>query len=412
MPVIHRDGTILPERQRDAPVMTRRQLYYVVGHVALGLALAVIVVRDLSSRDRSLAADFSAFYTGWTVVWRGQGTHLYEPAEQRRVQGEIMEGSEFEGGLLAFLQPPHAAALFSPLAALDRMTAFRLWTALQLLAAFALLRALMALAGPLSPTDRRLVMAAFIAFAPLALSLRLGQVSVLLALALARFALASLAAQDVRAGLWLVVLTIKPQFLPLLLLHVALTGRWRTLASFAAGAGLCLVVGEAVLGPGATRSYVVGLRALEDFFGSGRPDWMFNLRGALTQLLGDRHRSAIYVAALTALALGGVLVARGIRRDRNGHVPAATTLSRTLSLALILSPHLFLQDALSWPVALALFRRGLHDRAIDSARFDTFALAWPLALVFAATTVGRAPWPVLIGLLPPTAFVLAGRRFT
>ena len=69
--------------------------------IYLGLWAALIVGGSTEQ------ADYTAFYTGWTIVAEGRGPELYDPTVQAAVQRDILGGRTFEAGLNPFNNPPH-----------------------------------------------------------------------------------------------------------------------------------------------------------------------------------------------------------------------------------------------------------------------------------------------------------------
>ena len=77
-------------------------------------------------------ADYTAFYTGWTIVADGHGPDLYDIGTQTATQQAILGGRSFEAGLNPFNNPPHLVVPFVPLAALPMATSYLAWGAIQI----------------------------------------------------------------------------------------------------------------------------------------------------------------------------------------------------------------------------------------------------------------------------------------
>jgi hypothetical protein len=80
---------------------------------------------------------------------------------------------------------------------------------------------------------------------PLLSNLVLGQINVFLVVCLGEFILAYVNGRQVRSGLWLAGMLIKPYILILLLAGLAVSRRWRVLYGF--GAGLLIVLGSSFI---------------------------------------------------------------------------------------------------------------------------------------------------------------------
>jgi hypothetical protein len=401
-----------------ARVPRRFLVELVLLHATVAGGYVVLLARELWERARIVSTDFTVFFTGWSLVAGRQAAHLYDSAAQAAAQERIMAPLQFPGGLMAFVNPPHVALAFAPLAWLDLANAFRLWTAVQLVLAVLLVRDVLALVRPRGAPalERWVVATAIAAFWPLFYAVEIGQLSVLLALALLRLRAALAANAAARAGAWLFVLGVKPQLLPLLVALLAAYGCWRALGWAALFAGAAVAATGGALGWRVWRDWLANLGHLESFFAQGTPDHMTNLRGVVALLTGTAGPSLAASTIVLALAAVVVLVvATRARRpgslETAGRRPHGRAFALTVGASLLVSPHLFLQDVTSWIVPVAVFYAALGgdrgEEAPPAARaFGRFALAWPLFFVgvgaYGALT-GRSP--AALALVPlVTAF--------
>src|SRR5262249_34394727 len=149
-----------PRREKRTQTLAMR------GPMAIYLGLAVgyaaVLIKDLVSPDIITATDFTVFWGAWHQILHGQALSLYDEAAQRTTQQLLMHGRYFEGGLMAFLNPPHAALAGVPFGWLaDRAgesTAFVAWTAGNLALLALLVRELAAEWEPES-AEQRLMLA-------------------------------------------------------------------------------------------------------------------------------------------------------------------------------------------------------------------------------------------------------------
>jgi hypothetical protein len=112
--------------------VNRRRLLVRVGLIAGAAVFAVYLgLWAALMLTGSEGADYTAFYTGWTIVLDGDGANLYDPAFQAEVQKEILGGKTFDAGLNPFNNPPHLVLPFVPLAALPLATSYVVWAAIQ-----------------------------------------------------------------------------------------------------------------------------------------------------------------------------------------------------------------------------------------------------------------------------------------
>ena len=397
--------------------MNRRRLLVRVGLIAGAAVFAVYLgLWAALMLTGSEGADYTAFYTGWTIVLDGDGANLYDPAFQAEVQKEILGGKTFDAGLNPFNNPPHLVLPFVPLAALPLATSYIVWAAFQVaLLGWLLWRLVTRVAVGWTRDERVLLVAASIAAPPLALALLQGSFSLLVTVALLEVYLALCAGGERAAAAWLVVASVKPQ--AVLTTGVALLAarRWRVLG-IAATVGLVLVVAAtAVMGVGIWASY---LRFLGEYVGSFdvfsvRPSVMWNLRGTLTLLLGPEIDAAL-ASAINTIALMGQIAAlvavawlwRGPWDP--GTRAFALRFALTLVLGLLFSPHLNPHDDLLLVPAGALAYGAVRDR-VEGRWFGLALLASPfVVLVLNGLSVnepGSGPIRVPVALM--IAFVVA-----
>src|SRR5262249_22315727 len=165
--------------------------------------------------------------------------------------------------------------------------------------------------GADSKPQRWLLALSVAGFYPMFGAIKNGQPSVLLALAVLAVYRADKAARYWAAGAWLAVLTIKPQLVPMVVIYLAARRSWKSLAAGAAVGGVAVVVAAAALGPAIWIEYARHVHYLEQFWGSGTPDYMLNLRGALTRLFGlgahETIESLAFVLWLVGMAVVSVV---------------------------------------------------------------------------------------------------------
>src|SRR4051794_10476882 len=81
----------------------------IVTNLTMASGFAFVAVRNFFSPEALVGSDFTVFWTAWTLILHGPSSALYSEAAQRATQQSLMRGGQFEGGLMAFLNPPHAA---------------------------------------------------------------------------------------------------------------------------------------------------------------------------------------------------------------------------------------------------------------------------------------------------------------
>jgi hypothetical protein len=346
-----------------------------------------------AQQDLFWRADFSAFYTGWSIAGDGQGAHLYDPDLQMPYQRRFLQGRSFKDGLLPYVNPPHLTIPFVPLSVLPLTAAYFIWTLGQVALLVWLLRLLSGLARSWQPYERWLLLSAVVAFPALMLSFLLGAFSLFLTICLVQFYLSLKSGRAGRAGLWLVLGTIKPQAVLLVGVLLLAARRWRTLLSALLIGGVLVLFSIVMLGWQTWPDYFRLLRShtgLFDSFGVVPAD-MHNLKGTLTLILGNDKALLInqisYVALAASVALTFWL---WYKRWRPDDPSFELKMAFALLLGLLFSVHLNPQDTFMLIVPATLFYVYLRQRGLPRRAYAAFALISPLVILFSETFLGGA----------------------
>ena len=363
-------------------------------YIGLAAGLAAATLRIVLSATGVVATDFSVFATGWWMILHGRGSALYDANSQAAAQTVIMKGAHFEGGLLAFLNPPHAAVAGLPFGwVVERIgvgMAFVLSIAVNIGLLFVLDRGLKQTLG-IRGAARPLMTAGLLAFYPVFEVIKLGQVSLLLAVAILGLYRGVNASRHVVAAGWLLVLSIKPQLLLPIAVFLICRGCYRVLVWSAMLALVAVVITSIVLGPSIWLEYVRHIGQLEQFFGTGTSDYMLNVRGALLRLAPGVSPHAIRIAAFAlTLAASGCLATffwfSQVYRDEDGRLGYALA----VAVALLFSPHLFVQDVVIWAVPLSFVVCSAFRAAPRRLSSTVFILLAPIVFTLAHFT-GSTP---------------------
>ena len=392
------------------------RVFVVVGIAVFAIYLGLWVA--LIAGGHSEQADYTAFYTGWTIVSDGRGADLYDPAVQAEVQREILGGRTFEAGLNPFNNPPHLVVPFVPLAWLSLQASYLAWAVVQLaLLVWLLWRLWTVVAAEWSRDERLVLIAASVAASPLVITLLQGAFSLLVCVAVTEAYIALRTGRDGRAGAWLAIASIKPQAVVTLGVMLLLGRRWRAIASGAAiGLGLAAIA-TVVLGPGIWSEYLGFLSRYVSTFDefSVRPSVMWNLRGTLTLLIGP-DQAAGQATVINTIGLAGQLLGLAavawLWRGRWSPTTRDFDLrfALTLVIGLLTSPHLNPHDDLLLVPAAAIAYRGLRERANGGWIGIALALSPLVILVtnsISANAVEGPPVRVPVVLMIAFAVVLA-----
>jgi hypothetical protein len=291
--------------------------------------------------------DLYTYLTATAFLKEGRGAAIYD--------SQAFFAAQVAHGLSNPLPYPyHAAWLIAvyPISFLPVGPAYLAWI---ILGGSILAGSLVALTRGFVPPGQRLVFVLLVLISqPVLLTIRSGQSTFALLLALTLAVIGILDRRDCLAGLGLAAMLIKPQLLPLLLLLLAWQRRWRALAWFVAGGAATLVVSWVLVG---TAGLLGEVRLLADGRMSFAFPWSHTLLGLATVIVGPGWAAVVY-PALASVVLGTfalVLTRAGAARERE-------LVGLAILGGLLVSPYAYVYDLTLWTVPAALFwvdlRRG------------------------------------------------------
>jgi hypothetical protein len=406
-----------PAAASRASRILRRSAIAINAGLAVGFVGAF--VKYVATPGAMEASDFSVFWTGWSLVLHGPVSGLYDVAAQRLTQQRLLGGGHFEGGLMSFVNPPHAALASAPLGwladHLGEQAAFAIWACANLAVLALLVRAVWHEWGAVAREPRFVLASALVGFYPVYCALKNGQTSILLALAVLGVYRAARDERPWAGAGWLTVLTIKPQLVPMLIIYLAVRHHWRMIACAAVLISATVAITAVVLGPMVWVDYLTKIHALELYWGTGTPVYMMNVRGVLTRIVGlsahstiDAFSKAVWAAAMAFT--GVVLVVRGTGRAADPRPAYAFA----IAISLLTNPHLFIHDTIIWAIPLLLCAAARRDAGLSWQPIVQLALAWPLVFFIAGSLLnrnaGRLIWldPEMALLVGTAAFIVIG----
>jgi Glycosyltransferase family 87 len=373
----------------------------------IGLGLSYVALWGmLAWQGLFWRADFSAYYTGWSIARDGLGEQLYDFDVQTRYQQQILGGRSFSQGLLPYLNPPHATLPFIPLALLPLPAAFAFWTLCQVGLLVWLLRLLLRIAHDWDPLERWLMVSAVVAFPPLLFTFQLGAFSLLILLCVLQYYWSLKQGRDRSSGLWLLLGTVKPQMLLLPGALLISARRWRTLGVALLGGCALVALSGALLGWRSWTGFVDALRTVNGYFGVFGivPTTMYNFKGTLALILGNDQGLLINQISLVALVMAAAVILLLWRVAWRPDEPAFDLrIGFTIMLGLLFNPHLHRQDGVIFIAPAVLFYLYLRQRRLPRRAFAVWALTCPLIVLVSEFTIGgslgiRVP-VVLMGVL-------------
>ncbi|MGB7583401.1 MAG: glycosyltransferase family 87 protein [Terriglobales bacterium] len=357
-----------------------------LNHAAVWFLAAMILLQGWvfwSVRGKVLSgyADFTAFYTAGKLVRQGQGSRLYDPQEQWRVQQEFAKDVAIRQGPLPYLRLPFEALLFVPFALLPYSTAYVSWLLLNLGVVIAVVLFLRRQLGPLQEFPAWLPVLVALAFTPVFLALLQGQDSILLLLFYSLAYVSLREGVDFRAGCWLGLGLIKPHLVLPFVAIAFLRGNRKLAGGFILVAIVLLVVSVGVVGWSGFLHYPGYLWELERHTERGlvQPRDNPNLRGLVEGFGSGLASSDVITCAIAILSLGLMLwvYARNRKKAIDGRI-ANLVFCQMVIASLLVSYHAFAYDLslLLLPIFLLMMEWG--DRSLSFARWALFS---PVALL-------------------------------
>ncbi|MBZ5612971.1 MAG: DUF2029 domain-containing protein [Acidobacteriia bacterium] len=335
------------------------------------LAFAILLVSAVFWADRPPTmekTDFSVTYIGSRMVYLGQGSKLYDLAEQRKLKRLLLPDAE----PLIYEHPPFEALLLAPLGALPYKTAFLIWGLINA-AIWLMLPYLLRPYAP-APRDDLGFLVLWLLFAPLGVALFQGQSSLLILLAYSLAFVALKRGRDFRAGAILGLGLFKFQFILPFVLIFLLRRQWRFLKGFlatAAGLGVLSVVAVGWPGIWSYIHLLVSIARHPDNSTFGAAIGMGTVQGFVHALLGKvlgRSVISLLVAAISASLIGWTAWRWRAAEDRErGRTFDLRTFdlmfAASVVVALVTGLHMFTHD-LS-PLLLAMLLVAAHFPGSD-----------------------------------------------
>jgi hypothetical protein len=259
-----------------------------------------------------LRPDFIVSVTGAEILLHVDGPRLYDEGAQRVAEERVLRQagvSVQSDRLLGFNHPPFAALVVAGLRllGLSYSAIFLVWTVVRLVAIAAAIWAL-SQAWPIRGPRGVLCALLALTFYPLIVSLQVGQTTAFVLLGWAAGSAALRLGNDRAAGAWLALAAFKPQYLPVLLIALAVMRRWQALGAFALTVGAMTVL--AMPFAGWDWPYHYGELLLRQATQPPNvvidPSMMQNWRGFFMRILNFDARAALYAmiaSAVTVLAV-------------------------------------------------------------------------------------------------------------
>jgi hypothetical protein len=262
-----------------------------------------------------LGFDWSLFYAQAMAVRAGAGVNMYDPGE---IDLYLQPLLRYYGGPATALTgwpqpyPPWLAAALVPFTLPPAPVGFALWLGVSVLAALFLAYRVWQFLPDLGPIGAAL---AVLATVPVAWGLFLGQPTVLLAIPVSEMLVSFKARKDLRAGLWLAVLLLKPQYALLFGVWILWKRRWSALAGAIVGGLAFIAIGVLAAGLPSVVRFPVALGELSDLKNAiAGPNLMMNWRALVLAArpgIDEQFGLALVWGLSLVTMLAGLLVWRG-----------------------------------------------------------------------------------------------------
>ena len=377
---------------------TTRNANWVIAVIAVEVILLASIIH-VQGFFRPLGMDFLATYTAADMVAHGDRTALYDTRAQWDYQRPITTRYDVrwpDRVMHPYTSPPLLAALGVPFLLLSPAAAALAWSTLNVVAAVA---GVQLLARRLA-LDAQLVAALVLGAFPLAYIALLGQIEGLLFLALVLFMVELRAGRDVRAGLALSALMLKPPLLPAAFVYLLVTGKHRALLTTLAAATAQIALSMALVGRSGIADYVAFSRRLAAPAGSNvvNVPGMVNLRAIVVRALPLEPGLATTVS-IAALSVATLLAAAWFWRRAGADAAGPAGLALLATTMTLTSYHALYHTTILGTLALALLACRARESGDDATASKLIGLHWlcfsfgPLALFLFALN-SRMPAPL------------------
>lgn len=226
--------------------------------------LTAVILKDFDGKDPLVEKDFIEYWAAFKLLQKGLNPY------DLTLLGQIQSEAGRHLGVLPMLNPPYTLILLSPVLFWGFKTGFMLWSAFNLYFVFQSAMWIWRMINPGEPVPSRYVWTFFL-FYPLTLCLFWGQTSLFIVYALVGFVWSVKKRREVRAGLYLFLMTIKPHLLylliPVFMLWMIRKKKFKVLAGFFAASFLGVMI-PILLNPGILSQWIEILRCAKPFFPS------------------------------------------------------------------------------------------------------------------------------------------------
>jgi glycosyl transferase family 87 len=359
-------------------------LYLIAGLlVAVWIGRAWLLLQD-GGLFRVLGGDYSMYAAQAGILRSGDTQSIYDLSRidtfVQPLRAYTTDPSEpLSVGPVAY--PPIFAWLMVPFTLVPPPVGLALWTVLNLLGVGYLA---WRVASVVPGTNWLLAMLALLGSFPVALGLLVGQPTALLGCAMAECYLSLRAGRDLRAGLWLSALLLKPQYGLLLGPILIWKRRWHAVLGVALGGLIILATSAVLVGLPTLLTFRAALSDMAPFGGGAlvSPGQMINWRGLILNL---RPSIGGNTGLLLTIVLGAITVGCTLLIWRGPWAAASRSFPARMA-------------AMSLTTVLANYHSHAHGLTL---------FAVPLAASYGQPEAGRLTrWSLVALAVGPTAIII------
>lgn len=314
----------------------------------LAILTSLLLYINLDVKLFLLGTDFRAFYTGGLMVLNGVSHDFYTLSTQYNWQQTFAPEMSSQSQLMPFIYLPFVALPMAFLAHLPFGIAYivyMLWN-IALLAALCFLSIRILKAAHTKIKALLVVMS--VTFLPILIAIILGQLSLILAVALLNAWLTLRSGKSIQCGLWLSLLLVRPHLIVVPLFVFIMQGRTRVLVGMTIGSVALFLISLMVVGWTGLQNYIVLLLSAFNWGDAytRHPQKMHSWGGFINLVFNTNYLSGIpLILWLVGLVFAIVLLLLAWRKYLNPKKNVFNLQWATLIVVMLFtSPHVNFHD--------------------------------------------------------------------
>jgi len=241
-----------------------RRIFILAGLGSLALVYAILWIRMIATQEQRVGADFIGHYTAGRLARSDGYTNIYNIVKQQAIQAQVVGFTFDESQTGYFTHPPFIVPLVSLITSGNYVASFLRWTlillAFNVICSILLVRTLPP--GYFCKSELWIIGLGTFLFFPTFSGLMNGQDSLLLLLGTALLLHEMLNHRDLRAGLGLSLVTIRPQ-MAIIWAIPFLVKRRKILWGFVIGGAVLVIISLALIQVNGLLDYIKILRVVE-----------------------------------------------------------------------------------------------------------------------------------------------------